>query len=138
MSTTRGTKQGTLYLLDPPDALREEGHVTPSRTPAGRSCAAPRSPGSTNLIDIMSVATGDAPEAIEARYDGQGYGPFKEDVAESVIASARPDPGPLPRARRPDEAELQRRLLAVSADKAREASAPTLEAMYDRMGFVRP
>ena len=37
---------------------------------------------------------------------------------------------------RADEGELLR-LLAVGAEKAREASAPTLEAMYERMGFVR-
>ena len=30
------------------------------------------------------------------------------------------------------------KLLAVGADKAREASAPTLAAMYERMGFARP
>jgi hypothetical protein len=29
------------------------------------------------------------------------------------------------------------RLLALGAEKAREISAPTLEKMYDRMGFVR-
>jgi tryptophanyl-tRNA synthetase len=40
------------------------------------------------------------------------------------------------RALRADEGEL-RRLLAIGADKAREASAPTLSAMYDRMGFTR-
>ena len=38
---------------------------------------------------------------------------------------------------RADEGEL-RRMLATGADKAREASAPTLETMYERMGFVRP
>jgi tryptophanyl-tRNA synthetase len=38
---------------------------------------------------------------------------------------------------RADEAEL-RSLLARGAEKAREASAPTLERMYERMGFVRP
>ena len=41
------------------------------------------------------------------------------------------------RALRSDPAELQR-LLAQGADKAREASAPTLERIYERMGFVRP
>jgi hypothetical protein len=29
-------------------------------------------------------------------------------------------------------------MLARGADKARTASAPTLEQMYERMGFVRP
>jgi tryptophanyl-tRNA synthetase len=38
---------------------------------------------------------------------------------------------------RADEPEL-RRLLAYGAEKARAASAPTLEAMYERMGFARP
>jgi hypothetical protein len=28
-------------------------------------------------------------------------------------------------------------VLEIGAEKARTASAPTLEAMYDRMGFVR-
>jgi tryptophanyl-tRNA synthetase len=37
---------------------------------------------------------------------------------------------------RADPEEL-RRLLALGADKAREASAPTLAAMYERMGFTR-
>jgi hypothetical protein len=37
---------------------------------------------------------------------------------------------------RGDERELQR-LLAVGAEKARRASEPTLEAMYERMGFVK-
>ena len=38
---------------------------------------------------------------------------------------------------RADGGELDR-LLQVGADKAREASAPTLDLMYERMGFARP
>jgi tryptophanyl-tRNA synthetase len=38
---------------------------------------------------------------------------------------------------RADEPQL-RALLARGAEKARAASAPTLESMYERMGFVRP
>ncbi len=37
---------------------------------------------------------------------------------------------------RADPVELQR-LLARGAEKARKASEPTLEAMFDRMGFVK-
>ena len=37
---------------------------------------------------------------------------------------------------RADAPELQR-LLARGAEKARKASEPTLESMYDRMGFVK-
>jgi tryptophanyl-tRNA synthetase len=83
----------------------------------------------------MSVAAGEAPEAVEARFDGGGYGQFKEAVGEAVVALLEPVQGRY-RELRADEPEL-RRLLAIGAEKAREASAPTLAAMYDRMGFAR-
>jgi len=135
MSTTGGTPQGTLELLDPPEVLSKKvkSAVTDSGKEVRRGAG---KEGIANLIDIMSVATGDAPEAIETRYDGAGYGQFKADVAEAVVALVVPIQERY-RELRSDPAELQR-LLAVGADKAREASAPTLEAMYERMGFVRP
>jgi tryptophanyl-tRNA synthetase len=134
MSTTGGTPQGTVLLLDPPDTIRKKFKT--AVTDSGREVRrAPAKPGIANLIDIMSVATGDAPEAIEARYDGAGYGPFKGDVAEAVVALLEPVQKRY-QALRSDARELER-LLAVGAEKAREASAPTLTAMFDRMGFVR-
>ena len=133
MSTTGGTPQGTLLMLDPPDVIRKKvkSAVTDSGTDVRR---ADDKPGVTTLIDIMTVATGEDPETIEARYDGSGYGKFKADVAEAVIALLEPI-----QARyhdyRGDDAELAR-LLAAGAEKARAASSPTLAQMYERMGFV--
>jgi tryptophanyl-tRNA synthetase len=135
MSTTGGTPQGTVLVLDPPDVIRKKlrSAVTDSGREVVRSA---EKAGITNLIEIMSVATGEEPEAIETRYDGQGYGAFKADVGDAVVELLDPV-----RKRyeelRSDEGEL-RRLIAVGAENAREASAPTLEAMYERMGFVRP
>ncbi len=135
MSTTLGTPQGTLQLLDDADTLRKKvkSAVTDSGTDVRRG---EDKAGITNLIDIMSVATGDSPEEIESRYDGSGYGQFKSDVAEAVVEVVVPIQERY-RALRSDDAELHR-LLALGADKARETSAPTLAAMYDRMGFVFP
>jgi tryptophanyl-tRNA synthetase len=134
MSTTLGTPQGTLQLLDPPDTLRKKvkSAVTDSGSDVRR---APDKAGITNLIDILSVATGDAPDAIESRYDGSGYGQFKSDVAEAVVDVVTPIQERY-NALRSDDAELQR-LLALGAEKARETSAPTLAEMYERMGFAR-
>jgi tryptophanyl-tRNA synthetase len=134
MSTTLGTPQGTLQLLDEADTLRKKvkSAVTDSGTDVRRG---EDKAGITNLIDIMSVATGETPEEIESRYDGAGYGQFKSDVAEAVVEVVVPIQERY-RALRSDDAELLR-LLALGADKARETSAPTLESMYDRMGFVR-
>jgi tryptophanyl-tRNA synthetase len=135
MSTTGGTPQGTVLIADPPDVVRKK--IKSAVTDSGRDVRHDRDekPGVSNLIEIMSVATGESIPEIEARYDGAGYGPFKDDVAEAVVALLDPI-----RRRyeelRGDDRELQR-LLALGAEKARNASEPTLEKMYDRMGFVK-
>jgi tryptophanyl-tRNA synthetase len=81
------------------------------------------------------VATGESIADVQARYDGGGYGTFKTDVAESVITLLEPFQTRFHELR-DDPGELHR-VLEIGAEKARTASAPTLEAMYDRMGFVR-
>jgi tryptophanyl-tRNA synthetase len=134
MSTTGGTPQGTLLLLDEPDVIRRK--VRSAVTDSGRDVRrGPGKEGIENLIDMLSVATGEEPEAIEGRYDGSGYGAFKQDVAEAVVALIEPIQARY-RELREDEPEL-RRLLEHGAEKARTAAAPTLERMYERMGFAR-
>jgi len=136
MSTTGGTLQGTVGVLDPPDTIRKKfrSAVTDSGTDVRHDPE--EKAGISNLIEILSIMSGQEITEIEARYDGGGYGAFKQDVAEAVVAVL----GPI-RTRyeelRADEGGL-RTLLARGADKARETSAPTLEQMYERMGFVRP
>jgi tryptophanyl-tRNA synthetase len=133
MSTTGGTAQGTLLMLDPPETIRKKlkSAVTDSGSEIRRG---EDKPGVTNLIDIMTVATGEPADAIESRYDGGGYGRFKSDVAEALIALLEPIQSRYHELRS-DPAELGR-LLALGAEKARAASATTLAAMYERMGFV--
>ena len=133
MSTTGGTPQGTVLLLDEPDAIRKK--FKSAVTDSGRDVRrGDEKPGITNLIDILSVATGETPEAIETRYDGAGYGPFKAAWARRSSSSHA-------RCRALRRAAL-RSARARAAPRARrregrQASEPTLEAMYDRMGFVR-
>jgi tryptophanyl-tRNA synthetase len=135
MSTTGGTQQGTLLLLDPPDTIRKKvkSAVTDSGAEVRRG---DDKPGITNLIDLMTVATNEPAGAIEVRYENGGYGQFKSDVAEAVVAVLEPIQARY-RELRDDPGELAR-LLAVGADKARASSAPTLERMYEAMGFVPP
>jgi tryptophanyl-tRNA synthetase len=136
MSTTRGAPQGVVRMIDEPDVVRKKFKtaVTDSGTDVRHD--PDEKAGVSNLIEIMAVATGTSIGKIESQFDGQGYGQFKEAVAEAVVELLVPIQERY-RALRADEAELSR-LLAVGAEKAREASAPTLESMYERMGFVRP
>ena len=134
MSTTGGTPQGTIGLLDPPDTIRRK--VRSAVTDSGKGVVrAEDKPGITNLIDIMSVATGSSPEEIEARYDGAGYGAFKEDVAETVVQlldQIRLRYGEL----RGNTTVLQA-LLADGAAKADAIASEMLATAFDRVGFVR-
>ena len=135
MSTSAGNPQGVLRMIDPPAVVRKKFKT--AVTDSGKDVRHdPEKPGVSNLIEIFAVATGSSIPEIEARYDGSGYGQFKEDVAEAVVDLLTPIQERY-NALRADEGEL-RRMLAIGADKAREASAPTLELMYERMGFVRP
>jgi tryptophanyl-tRNA synthetase len=136
MGKTDSGEQGTIRMLDDSDVIRKK--VRSAVTDSGRGVVHDRAekPGVANLIEILHVATGDPIPAIEQRYGDDGYATFKQDVAEAVVELLEPI-----RKRyaeiRDDEGELLR-VLADGAARARESSAPTLESMYDRMGFVRP
>ena len=134
MSTTGGTAQGTVLVLDPPDVISKKFKT--AVTDSGRDVryAPDEKPGVSNLIEILSVASGRAFSELENDYDGKGYGDLKTDVGEAVVELFRPIQQRYAELRG-DEGEL-RRLLRIGADKAQTTSAPTLHQMYERMGFV--
>jgi tryptophanyl-tRNA synthetase len=137
MSTSAGNPNGVVRLIDPPDTIRKK--FKSAVTDSGRDVRhdPEEKAGVSNLIEIMAVVTGSSIAEIESRYDdGAGYGQFKGDVAEAVVERFAPIQERYA-ALRADEDEL-RRLLRLGAEKAREASVPTLRRMYEAMGFVAP
>jgi tryptophanyl-tRNA synthetase len=136
MSTTRGARQGVVRIVDPPDEIRRKFKTAVTDSGTDVRHAPEDKPGISNLLEIMSVATGEPIPELEARYDGGGYGRFKEDVAEAVVELLAPIQQRYEELRA-DESEL-RAMLARGAEKARAESGPMLEQMYERMGFVRP
>jgi tryptophanyl-tRNA synthetase len=132
MSTTGGTEQGTVLVLDEPGAIRKK--FGSAVTDSGREIVrAANKPGITNLIDIFSVACGTDQEEVEREFEGSGYGDFKKAVAEAVVQFLNPV-----RERyqelRADEAELER-ILGLGAEKARAMAAPVVADVRERMGF---
>ncbi|MDL2334670.1 MAG: tryptophan--tRNA ligase [Chloroflexota bacterium] len=135
MSTTRGAPAGDVRLVDAPDDIRRKFKT--AVTDSGREVVhdLKSKAGISNLIEILSVTTGDSIKQIEARYEGQGYGQFKLDLGEAVVQMLAPFQARY-RELRADDVEL-RRMLARGAEKAAAAAAPTLARVYERMGFVR-
>ncbi len=134
MSTSIGTPQGTVRLLDEPDVIRSKFKA--AVTDSGREVRRDKDKaGITNLIDILASLTGESADAIEARYDRRRLRAVQIRRRRGCRRGRGAHPGALPRLRA-DPAELQR-LLARGAEEARKASEPTLELMFDRMGFVK-
>jgi tryptophanyl-tRNA synthetase len=136
MSKSRGAESGTLLMLDPPDTIRKKVKSAVTDSDSEVRYDPEHKAGISNLIELMTVVTGTSIPDVEARYEGSGYGRFKEDVAEAVVEVLAPIQ-PRYQELRADVGELDR-LLQIGAEKAREASAPTLAVMYERLGFAKP
>jgi tryptophanyl-tRNA synthetase len=132
MSTTGGTEGGTVLVLDEPGVIAKKfgRAVTDSGSEIVRS---PDKPGISNLIDILSVAQGVNPEAVEREFEGKGYGDFKKAVGTAVGDLLEPVQQRYAELR-PDEAALER-VFAAGAEKARALAAPVLADVRARMGF---
>src|SRR5688500_17746203 len=135
MTTTGGTPQGTVYVLDEPGAIvkKFKSAVTDSGTDVVR---APGKPGISNLIDVLAFVRGVAPEEVEREFAGQGYGAFKGEVAEAVVEYLRPVRERYAQLR-PDEAALEE-ILDAGAEKARAIAVPTLDDVRRAMGVGSP
>jgi tryptophanyl-tRNA synthetase len=137
MSTTGGSEQGTVLVLDEPSVVAKKirSAVTDSGTDVRRG---PDKAGVSNLIDIFAAVRGVAPEEVEREFDGSGYGAFKQAVADAVVEYLAPV-----RERytelRADEAGLER-TFAEGAEKARAIASETLIDVREVMGVgpVRP
>jgi tryptophanyl-tRNA synthetase len=136
MSTTGGTEQGTVYILDEPDVIRRK--FKSAVTDTGREIVrAPDKPGISNLIELMAAARDVSPEQVEAEYaDAPGYADFKRHVGEAMVellSPVRERYAPL----REDTAALEE-VLRKGADKARAIAADTLALVRSRMGLGPP
>ena len=126
---------GTVWVLDDPRTVTKK--VKSAVTDTGREVrAGDDKPGITNLLTVLSVCTGTPVPELEAAYDGKGYGDFKADVADAVVALTAPV--------RERYAELiadPAHLDAVLAEGARRAGTvadTTMAAVRDRVGLLAP
>jgi tryptophanyl-tRNA synthetase len=131
MSTTGGGEQGTVYVLDEPQAIVKKfrSSVTDSDREIIRS---PEKPGISNLIEIVAAVRRVAPADVEHEFEGSGYGDFKQAVADAVVeylAPVRERYSEL----RADEQQLER-VLADGAQKARAIAGATLADVRRVMG----
>jgi tryptophanyl-tRNA synthetase len=120
-----------VYVLDEPQAVSKKirSAVTDSGTEVVR---ASDKEGISNLIEILAAVRGTAPEEVEREFDGEGYGAFKQAVAEAVVAYLAPVRERYAQLRA-NEGRLEG-VLEEGAAKAREIASSTLVDVREAMG----
>ena len=134
MSKSQSAPGGIIEMLDEP--ARSAKKIRSAVTDSGSEIRSDpeNKPGITNLLTIFSALTGRTVEDLEKSYDGQGYGAFKNDLAEVVVEFVTPF-----RQRTLELLQDRDQLDAIlrhGEEKAGEVAARTLADVYDRVGFV--
>ncbi|MFB6365595.1 tryptophan--tRNA ligase [Paenibacillus elgii] len=90
MSKSSPNAGSYIAMLDAPDVIRKK--ISRAVTDSGREVKfdPQNKPEVSNLIIIYAQCADKTIAEIEAQYEGQGYGPFKKDLAEAVVAVLEP------------------------------------------------
>ncbi|WP_428313144.1 tryptophan--tRNA ligase [Hydrocarboniphaga sp.] len=134
MSKSDEAETNAIYLLDPPDTIVRK--LKKAEMDSGNEIRfdIAGKPGVSNLMSILSATSGESFDAIAERYNGQGYGKFKQAVADAVVECLAPVQAKY-RELRADEEGL-RKVLRSGADRASAKADATLKKVHDVLGFI--
>ncbi|WP_067823936.1 tryptophan--tRNA ligase [Actinomadura kijaniata] len=134
MSKSASSPQGIIDVLEEPGPMRKKIMRAVTDTGTEVRYDEENKAGVTNLLRIFSALEGVPVADLEKRYEGQGYGRFKKDLAQLVLDTFTPI-----RERTEkllgDEEQLDR-LLRHGAERAGAVAARTMELVRDQVGFV--
>ncbi|QYR20540.1 tryptophan--tRNA ligase [Paenibacillus sp. sptzw28] len=135
MSKSNPNPGSYIALLDPPDVIRKK--LSRATTDSGREVKynPAEKPEVSNLMSIYAHCAGVTLSEIETRYEGQGYGAFKKDLAEHVVATLEPLQHKYAEIR---SSGAIHDILKQGADEVSEKANRTLRDVKERMGFLLP
>jgi tryptophanyl-tRNA synthetase len=135
MSKSNPNPASFIALLDPPDVIRKK--MSRAVTDSGKEVKfdLANKPEISNLISIYTHCSSLSITEIEAKYEGQGYGAFKKDLAEQVVATLEPIQQKYHDIRASGEITA---ILRQGAEEAREIANPILREAKNKMGFLLP
>ena len=133
---SKSIPEGCVFLLEKPeDILRKfKRAITDSDTERCVRFDRENKPGVANLMNIYSAVTGRSFEAIEAEFEGKGYGAFKPVVGEAVVEMLRPIREETERLLA-DKAYLEG-VYRAGAERAARVAERTLRKVYKKVGFL--
>lgn len=134
MSKSDDNQWATIRLLDDADTIVKK--IKRAQTDSENSVHYDKEnkPGISNLMGIYAAITRDSYDTIQARYEGQGYGAFKKDVAELLVDTLRPIHERYNELIGSPELDT---ILDEGAQKAHEVAAKTYRQVQLAMGLHR-
>lgn len=134
MSKSDPNDNAIVTLMDDVDAIRRKFKraVTDSETCVRFDADA--KPAISNLLTIYSLTSGESIADAEKRFEGVGYGVFKEAVADAVIAVVEPIQSEQKRLLA-DKGYLES-VLKQGAESAERLARKTLAKVYRKIGFI--
>ncbi|MDO8389214.1 MAG: tryptophan--tRNA ligase [Actinomycetota bacterium] len=132
MSKSSGSDAGLINMLDEPSVILKKFKRAVTDSDTEVLFDREQKPGISNLLEILSACTGEAPEALAGTYTQ--YGPLKTDTGEAVIELLRPIQARYHELMT-DRGELQS-LLRKGAGKARTVAAATLARATTAVGML--
>ncbi len=135
MSKSNPNTGSYIAMLDEPTVIRKK--ISRATTDSGMEIKYDpiNKPELTNLISIYSHCSNSSIQEIEVNYAGQGYGQFKKDLAEHIIAVLEPIQEKYKHIRASDQVHS---ILKQGAVQASVIANETLKEIKKRMGFVLP
>lgn len=134
MSKSDENQKGFISMLDEPKVIRKKIKSAVTDSSGVIEYDKENKPGVSNLLTIYSSFTNEPIDTIVKRYEGVGYGQFKEDLAEAVVAVLEPIQ------QRHDELLVSEELdfiLDKGAEEARFVANKTLRKMKNAVGLGR-
>ncbi|MFZ2620010.1 MAG: tryptophan--tRNA ligase [Alphaproteobacteria bacterium] len=125
---------GTVFLLDDMATIDKKFKKAVTDSLGSVAWDEDNQVGVTNLLGILAACTGETPAATTQAWADKQYGPFKQAVADAVVAKIAPVQARYHELMN-DKAELLR-LLTQGADKARAMASPTLKNVMEKVGYV--
>jgi|TARA_B110000503_G_scaffold112564_1_gene168808 tryptophanyl-tRNA synthetase len=130
---SKSSPSGCVFLLDENKAAEKKIKSAVTDSDAVVRFDELNKPGVSNLLALQQAINNTSLEALESEYAGRGYGDLKRDTSEIVLSVIQPIRTRVDELLT-DPAELQS-LMNKGAQKARDAAAPTLDLVYERIGF---
>jgi tryptophanyl-tRNA synthetase len=130
---SKSSPSGCVFLLDENKAAEKKIKSAVTDSDAVVRFDELNKPGVSNLLALQQAINNTSLEALESEYAGRGYGDLKRDTSEIVLSVIQPIRTRVDELLT-DPAELQS-LMSKGAQKARDAAAPTLDLVYERIGF---